>query len=57
VRRVRESLLKLGSKLASDDVYALELDNGARVLALPSSDDSIRGSRSTPGLSPMKRRV
>jgi hypothetical protein len=43
VRRVRESLLKVGAKLTSDNVYALELDNGARVLALPGSDDSIRG--------------
>ena len=43
VRRVREILLKVGAKLVSDNVYALELDNGARVLALPGSDDSIRG--------------
>src|SRR3974390_1173353 len=43
VRRVRESLLKVGAKLTSDNVYALELDNGSRVLALPGSDDSIRG--------------
>jgi hypothetical protein len=43
VRRVRDSLLKVGAKLTSDNVYALELDNGARVLALPGSDDSIRG--------------
>jgi hypothetical protein len=27
----------------SDNVYAVELDNGPRVLALPGSDDSIRG--------------
>jgi hypothetical protein len=43
VRRVRDILLKLGAKLVSDNVYALELDNGSRVLALPGSDDSIRG--------------
>ena len=43
VRRIREILLKLGAKLVSDNVYALELDNGSRVLALPGSDDSIRG--------------
>ena len=43
VRRVRESLLKVGAKLVSDNVYALELDNGSRVLALPGTDDSIRG--------------
>ena len=43
VRRVREALLKAGQKLQSDNVYALELANGSRVLALPGSDDSIRG--------------
>src|SRR5215813_810311 len=43
VRRVRDILLKVGAKLVSDNVYALELDNGSRVLALPGSDDSIRG--------------
>jgi len=43
VRRVRGVLLKSGVKLASDNVYALEIANGARVLALPGSDDSIRG--------------
>lgn len=43
VRRVREVLVKAGAKFKSDNVYGLELDNGSRVLALPSSDDSIRG--------------
>ena len=43
VRRVREALLAAGAKLKSDNVYGLELDNGARVLALPGTDDSIRG--------------
>ena len=43
VRRVREILLKVDAKLTSDNVYALELDNCSRVLALPGSDDSIRG--------------
>ena len=43
VRRVRETLLKVGAELESDNVYALELKNGSRVLALPGSDDSIRG--------------
>jgi Terminase large subunit, T4likevirus-type, N-terminal len=43
VRRVKAILLKVGAKLKTDNVYALELDNGARVLALPGSDDSIRG--------------
>jgi hypothetical protein len=43
VRRVREALIKAGAELESDNVYALELKNGSRVLALPGSDDSIRG--------------
>jgi hypothetical protein len=43
VRRVCESLLKVGAELESDNVYALELKNGSRVLALPGSDDSTRG--------------
>jgi hypothetical protein len=43
VRRVREVLSKAGAELESDNVFALELKNGSRVLALPGSDDSIRG--------------
>ena len=43
VRRVCEILLKAGAKLTSDNVYGLEIANGARVLALPGSDDSVRG--------------
>src|SRR6188768_3548399 len=43
VRRVRENLLKVGAELKVDNVYGLELKNGSRVLALPGSDDSIRG--------------
>jgi hypothetical protein len=43
VRRIREILLKVGAKLVSDNVYALELENGSRVLAPPGTDDSIRG--------------
>jgi Terminase large subunit, T4likevirus-type, N-terminal len=43
VRRVRDCLLKAGCKLKTDNVYAIELDNGSRVLALPGSEDSIRG--------------
>ena len=43
VRRVREALIRAGAELESDNVYALELKNGSRVLALPSSDDSVRG--------------
>jgi hypothetical protein len=43
VRRVREAVLKAGGKLTADNVYGLELANGSRVLALPGSDDSVRG--------------
>jgi hypothetical protein len=43
VRKVRDMVVKAGAKLKSDNVYGLELANGARVLALPGSDDSIRG--------------
>ena len=43
VRRVKEALIKAGAKLDGDNVYGLELENGSRVLALPSNDDSIRG--------------
>lgn len=43
VRRVRENILKADGTLKSDNVYGLELSNGSRALALPGSDDSIRG--------------
>jgi len=43
VRRVRDALIKAGVELENDNVYGLELTNGSRVLALPGSDDSIRG--------------
>ena len=43
VRRVKEALIKAGAKLKSDNVYEIELENGSRVLALPGSDESIRG--------------
>jgi hypothetical protein len=43
VRLVRTALVKAGAKFESDNVFGLELENGARVLALPGSDDSIRG--------------
>lgn len=43
VRRVREALIRAGARLEVDNVYGLELPNGSRVLALPGSDDSIRG--------------
>jgi hypothetical protein len=43
VRRVREVVVKAGAALEINNVYGLELKNGSRVLALPGSDDSIRG--------------
>jgi len=43
VRRVRDMLLKTGAEFKSDNVYALELKNGSRVLALPGDDETIRG--------------
>ena len=39
VRRVRETIITAGAELESDNVYALELKNGSRVLALPSTDE------------------
>ena len=41
--KVVKVLVKAGGKFRSDNVYALELDNGSRVLALPSGDDTVRG--------------
>jgi hypothetical protein len=43
LRRVHEILIAVGAELRTDNVYALELKNGSRVLALPGSHDSIRG--------------
>jgi terminase large subunit-like protein len=43
IRKVREMVLKAGAKLVTDNVYGIELANGSRVLALPGSDESIRG--------------
>ena len=43
VLRVRAAVIQAGAKLEADNVYGLELTNGSRVLALPGSDDSIRG--------------
>ena len=37
------SLIKVGAELKVNNVYGLELKNGSRVMALPGSDDSIRG--------------
>jgi hypothetical protein len=44
VRRLREHLLKAGEKLAVDNTFGVEIDNGSRCLALPGQDDAgIRG--------------
>ncbi|WP_426442466.1 terminase large subunit domain-containing protein [Bradyrhizobium genosp. P] len=43
VRRVRDVLTAAGVDLVVDNTYGLELKNRSRVLALPGSDDSIRG--------------
>src|SRR3954454_18758948 len=43
VRKVREILGRVGGEFSTVNVYGLELKNGSRVLALPGSDDSIRG--------------
>lgn len=43
VRRVHEALVQASTAFKSDNVYGLELKNGARVKALPGTDDSIRG--------------
>ena len=43
IRRVRDSVDKAGAALIVQNVYGLELENGARVLALPGTDDSVRG--------------
>jgi hypothetical protein len=43
VRKVMAALAQLEIKLKVDNVYGIELENGSRVLALPSSDDSNRG--------------
>jgi hypothetical protein len=43
VRKVRQSLVRVGAELTVNNVYGLELKNGSRVKALPGTDDSIRG--------------
>jgi hypothetical protein len=43
VRRTRDAVLQGGGALKADNVYGIELTNGSRVLALPGSDDSVRG--------------
>ena len=41
--RVCIAVINAVVELESDNVYGLELNNGSRVLALPGSDNSIRG--------------
>lgn len=44
VRRARGFLLKAGAKLAADNSFSLQLDNGARLLGLPGENDAgLRG--------------
>ena len=43
LRKVRDMVLKAGAELTTENVYKLELANGSRVLALPGTEDSIRG--------------
>ena len=43
VRRVRAFLAVAGVKLATSNVFGLETEGGSRVIALPGSDDSVRG--------------
>jgi terminase large subunit-like protein len=43
LRKVKEMVLKAGAKLSTDNVFRLELGNGSRVLALPGTQESIRG--------------
>ena len=43
LRKVRAMVLKAGAELTADNVFKLELANGSRVLALPGTQESIRG--------------
>ncbi|WP_174514214.1 DEAD/DEAH box helicase [Methylocella tundrae] len=44
IRRIRGFLLHAGAKLAIDNAFSLQLENGSRVLGLPGQDDAaIRG--------------
>ena len=43
IRKVKEMVLKAGATLITDNKYGIELANGSRVLALPGSEESIRG--------------
>ena len=43
LRKVRDMVLKAGAELTTDNEYSLELANRSRVLALPGTEESIRG--------------
>src|ERR1700690_4271486 len=43
LRKVRDMVLKAGAELTPENIYKLELANGSRVLALPGTEESIRG--------------
>ena len=43
LRKVCDMVLKVGAELTADNVFKLELANGSRVLALPDTEESIRG--------------
>jgi hypothetical protein len=43
VRRVRQTLLKVGAQFKIENTYTLELQNSSRVLALPGDDETVRG--------------
>jgi hypothetical protein len=43
IRKVKDMVLKAGATLVTDNKFGIELANGSRVLALPSSKESIRG--------------
>lgn len=43
IRKVKAMTLKAGARLVVDNVYRIELENGSRVLALPATDDTVRG--------------
>jgi hypothetical protein len=43
LRKVRDMVLKAGAELTTDNVFKLKLGNGSRILALPGTEDSIRG--------------
>lgn len=43
LRKVREMVRMAGAELTTENIFKLELANGSRVLALPGTEESIRG--------------